>query len=76
VIAYADVQGDTVEEYGANLLAYAGERIAKVIATYGEGSPEVEKALNRWSEIFRLQVKMWPDDVELGELLDDLPHQH
>jgi hypothetical protein len=72
---YREVAGATIEEYGANLLAYAGQRITKVQRVYGDDSPEVADALARWSEIYRLQIKMWPDTQDISAL-DGVPHQH
>ena len=72
---YLDVCGDTAEEYGVSLLAYAGERITRIGNIFGVDSEKYQDALKRWADIFRLQVKMWPDDKDLAQL-DDVPHQH
>jgi len=65
---YTEVQGDTLEEYQVKLLAYAGERMDKVAHTFGRHSAEYQLALGRWSGIYRLQVKAWPDDSDLAQL--------
>lgn len=72
-MTYLDVkEADSLEEYGTKLLAYGGERLQKVGTTFGFESAEFEVALGRWSEIYRLQTKMWPTDVDIS-IVDNIP---